>query len=129
MSDPEYVLDASALIALLQGEPGAERVDAARAKAVIGTVNLCEVVTKLQDLGFADSAVDELVAEVDLDTVDFDASLAMDAGRLRRLTRSAGLSLGDRACLALGRRLGARVLTTDRAWAKLDLGVTVELIR
>jgi PIN domain nuclease of toxin-antitoxin system len=123
------VLDASALLALVNGEPGADVVAAALAEAAIGAVNLAEVVTKLIDVGVppeeAWSETTNLVPVV----VDFNPELANATARLRPATRSAGLSLGDRACLALGEVLRQPVLTADRAWQSLSIGVEIRLIR
>ena len=125
------VLDASALIAWLDRERGAERVNAAlEAGAVISTVNLSEVVAKFADRNMATAEVRHIVQPAGLEVEPFSAEDALVAGRLRPPTRAAGLSLGDRACLALASRMGAPVLTADRAWAELDLdGVEVELVR
>jgi len=122
------VLDVSAVLALLNGEPGADVVKAAIDRAVISAVNLSEVVTKLTE----DFTVEEsraTVASLDLPVVAFDDAQAYAAGALRPLTRAAGLSLGDRACLACAQGLGAAVLTSERAWADLSIGVQVRLIR
>lgn len=129
MSEFRYVLDASALIALLRVEDGADRVAAALPDAAIGAVNFSEVIAKFQERGATDATLDALVADMEIPVLPFDLALADAAGRLRSRTRSSGLSLGDRACLALARQLGAIVLTADRAWAALDLDVNVELIR
>ena len=129
------VLDASAVLAWVFDEPGADRVDEALLRgSVIHAVNWAEVLSKLAERG-----VDPGEAEQDLSergvlgqTLTVDAGQPEDArtvAALRPLTRSAGLSLGDRYCLALGMRLGQAVLTADRAWGALDVGVTVELIR
>ena len=124
------VLDASTLLALLANEPGAARVAQALAqRARISAVNLSEVVAKLSDRGLPDEAVFEVLDGLELTVVAFDADLALDAGVLRASTRARGLSLGDRACLALARRTGFRALTCDGAWAGLDLGVDVEVVR
>ena len=123
------VLDASALLALLNEEPGHAVVTAALPSAVIGTVNLAEVVGKLAEVGVPAAAIDEALSSLAIETVDFDGELARAAGLLRPATRGRGLSLGDRACLALALRLRAPALTTDRAWAELDLGVEVRLAR
>ena len=123
------VLDASALLALINAEPGAEIVAAALGEAAIGAVNLAEVVTKLIDLGVpAADAWSETASLVPV-VVDFGPELANATARLRAATRQAGLSLGDRACLALAKRLGQPVLTTDRAWGDLSIGVEIRLIR
>ena len=124
------VLDASALLALLNGEPGAQVVAAAEvAGACISAVNLSEVVAKLRERGVAETAVQAALSGVRLAVIEFDASQAFAAGFLRPHTRSAGLSFGDRACVALGQHLGLPVLTTDRVWASLGLPVTVTPIR
>lgn len=126
---PDIVLDASALLALLNAEPGSEKVEAAIPGAVIGTVNLSEVVSKLTESGMPEEAVREALGEMAVELLAFETATAYQAGFLRRATRHLGLSFGDRACLALGRQLGLPVLTADRNWKALDLGVEVQLIR
>ena len=124
------VLDASALLASIYDEPGGRQVDAALdASAAISTVNLSEVVARLAADGLPVEQVRAGIESWRLDIVEFNAELALEAGMLRPTTRRAGLSLGDRACLALARRLGLPVLTADRAWAGLPIRVTVQLIR
>ena len=129
------VLDASALLAHLRDEPGADVVaEAIASGAVISTVNLAEVFSRVADRG-GDPA--KLAAELTrsglLDgaiTVEpFTAADAIEAGRLRPLTRDAGLSLGDRACLALARRLDAPALTADTDWQGAAHGVELRPIR
>lgn len=129
------VLDASALLAHLRDEPGADVVaEAIASGAVVSTVNLAEVFSRVADRG-DDPA--KLAAELTqsglLDgaiTVEpFTAADAIDAGRLRPLTRDAGLSLGDRACLALARRLDAPALTADTDWQGVAHGVELRPIR
>jgi PIN domain nuclease of toxin-antitoxin system len=129
------VLDASALLAHLRDEPGADVVaEAIASGAVISTVNLAEVFSRVADRGGdpAKLAV-ELTQSGLLDgaiTVEpFTAADAIDAGRLRPLTRDAGLSLGDRACLALARRLDAPALTADTDWQGVAHGVELRPIR
>ncbi len=123
------VLDASALLALLNAEPGADTVAAALPEAVIGAVNYAEVVSKLAEAGLSEAELRETLDGLALDVRPFDRAQAHAAGLLRPATRARGLSLGDRACLALGRALQAPVLTTDSAWEGLDLGVEVRQIR
>jgi ribonuclease VapC len=129
------VLDASALLAHLRDEPGADVVaEAIASGAVISTVNLAEVFSRAADRG-ADPA--KLAAELTqsglLDgaiTVEpFTAADAIDTARLRLLTRDAELSLGDRACLALARRLDAPALTADTDWQGVAHGVELRPIR
>ncbi len=124
------VLDASGLLALLQAEPGHELVaQAVEAGAAMSAVNLSETVAKLSSQGLPDAAIREALASIAVQIVPFDEALALEAGFLREPTKAWGLSLGDRACLALARRLGLPVLTTDRAWARLQLGIQVQVIR
>lgn len=127
------MLDASALLAYLRDEPGAEVVSGAIADgAVISTVNLAEVFSRVADRGVDPAKLAAKLRETGLlggaITVEqLTVDDAVDAGRLRPLTRDAGLSLGDRACLALARRLDACALTADTAWD--DAGHGVELLQ
>lgn len=129
----DVVLDASALLALLREEPGAARVAAALDGALICTVNLSEVVAKAiekagEKAGGPDEDAWRRVMALPIRTVDFDLALARRAAELRAPTRTAGLSFGDRACLALAERTGLPALTCDRRWADLGLGVEVVLV-
>ena len=127
-----WVLDASALMALLHREPGMERVsDVIAVGAAISTVNLSEVVAKFADSGMPEIEIRRVLETLRLDVATFGAEDAFAAGLLRLPTRSTGLSFGDRACLALASRVGAPVLTADRAWGTLDLGsdTKITLIR
>jgi PIN domain nuclease of toxin-antitoxin system len=125
----KYVLDASAVLALLDDELGADRVAAVLMDAVIGTVNLAEVHTKLAERGrFGRQALAELLSVVE-EVVPFTEEHAAITGALRTSTAHVGLSLGDRACLALGIALRAQVYTAERLWAKLQLPCDIHLIR
>lgn len=129
------VLDASGLLAYLQREPGEEHVAQAMAGGlVMSSVNLAEVLAKLADAGAdPDQASATLVERGILNgavTIEpFTEGDALASAKLRKATASAGLSLADRACLALASRLGMPALTADRAWSSLDTGVLVQLIR
>jgi PIN domain nuclease of toxin-antitoxin system len=129
------VLDASALLALLKGEPGAERVaEALERGAYLSAVNLAEVLSKLADWGEDPAEAQARMAQLGLlgaavEVLPFTGEDALEVARLRALTRAYGLSFGDRACLALARRLGLPALTAERAWAELDLGIPVEVLR
>ena len=129
MSSAGYVLDASALLAALNEEPGAQSIQAVLDEAQISAVNLSEVVAKLQDRGVPDAEIDEILIDLDLRVAPFDAEQAVRAGKLRAMTRGQGLSLGDRACLALAASTGSTVLTTDKAWTNLKLDVRIEQAR
>lgn len=129
MAERGYVLDSSALLCLLFREPGADRVEAVLHDARMGAANLTEVITKLADRGADMGVVIRELQEFDLEIVPLDRSQAERAGQLRTATRSAGLSLGDRCCLALAAATGATALTTDRVWGGLVNGVTVEFVR
>jgi PIN domain nuclease of toxin-antitoxin system len=120
-----HVIDASAAIAFLLHEPGGETVSGHLATGLMSSVNLTEVVTRLIRTGHDPLRAHYLGCRI----VDHDTDLADRAGRLWPLTAELGLSLGDRACLALALREGLPVLTGDRPWAGLSIGVDVRLIR
>lgn len=124
-----YVLDASALLCLLNDEAGAEKVEAAFDDAVISAVNLSEVVAKIVERGGTAEIVTAMLDPLRFDVVAFDRAQAIRAGELRAATRGARLSFGDRACLALADICQWIALTADRAWGQLDLSVRIELIR
>jgi len=124
------VLDASAVLALLHDERGADVVVAALAGSVLGAANLAEVVGKLVDLDQDVTALVGLLESAGVAIAPVTRSDAELAGALRSLDGGRALSLGDRCCLALALRHDpAEVLTADRAWADLDLPVAVRLIR
>jgi PIN domain nuclease of toxin-antitoxin system len=127
---PVFVLDASAILALLQDEPGADRVARVLDGAVASAVNLSEVACKLADHGMPLDLIQTALGELGLDIRPFDTDAAYQVAVLRPLTRAAGLSLGDRACLALAGNLAGVAITADRTWSKLDIADTVvEVIR
>ena len=123
------VLDASALLALLREEPGHEVVGEIMDGAAISTVNLAEIVANTRDRGLDVGLMLAVVRESLVEVVAFDEAMAVEAGILAAAGRRAGLSLGDACCLALAKARAAPVYTADRAWAALDLGVEVRLIR
>ena len=129
MNERATVADASAILALLKNERFSYFDPARLFRSTISAVNLSEVLERLRSGGMGEAAADEAVETLSLDVVDFSASQARIAAYLRPHTRRAGLSLGDRACLALGFELGAAVVTADRAWAGIDVGVKIILIR
>lgn len=132
---PSAVLDASALLAYLRDEPGADAVaDAIADGAALSAVNLAEVLGRVADRGSDPVAVAERLTSGGLlgGAITIEPFTAADAGevaRLRPTTRQLGLSLGDRACLALARRLDLPALTADSAWAEVDVPVEIHQIR
>ena len=125
----KVALDASALLALLNDETGADQVIELLPKALISTVNLAEVVTRLSLLGMPGEQIREVLTLLGLNTIPFDEEQAFLAGSFTVQTHSLGLSLGDRACLALASTIGATAVTADRVWQELNLGVKIQLIR
>jgi ribonuclease VapC len=124
------VLDASALLAILNQEPGAERMTPELlSAAATSTVNLAEVHGKLVGRGLnADEAWEATLSPI-REAVAFTSEHARLTGDLAVQTRALGLSLGDRACLALGLALKAPVYTADRSWKKLKVSVRIHVIR
>jgi ribonuclease VapC len=124
------VLDASALLAYLHDEPGAEVVEGALTHdTLIGTVNLAEVLSKLTEVGQDPEEARWAIGLLAMDVVPFDEDTAVEVARLRPPTARAGLSLGDRACLALARIRRRPVLTAERRWEGLLPDVEIRLIR
>lgn len=125
------VLDASALLALLRGEPGAKKVEAALAGSSMSVVNMAEVASHYHRLGMPADLVEEMLKPMPIELVPADEELCWEAGRLRALTSEAGLSLGDRFCLALAKREKLPAWTADRKWAEVAgaIGVKVVLVR
>lgn len=127
----EVVLDASALLAMLKGEAGASKVAGVLTGALMSVVNLAEVASHFYKLGMDDGQVQAILRPLPIELVAADIELAWEAGRLRAATSDAGLSLGDRYCLALAKREGAPAWTADRAWKGVAnaTGVKVTLLR
>lgn len=127
---PRKLLDASALLAYLQREPGFEAVrEALREGAAISAANLAEVAGKLKARGKDPERIVRRLLAMGLEVLPFTLEEALEAGALDPLTRPLGLSLGDRACLAAGKVRGLAVLTADRTWAGVVPGVDVVVVR
>jgi PIN domain nuclease of toxin-antitoxin system len=125
----DWVLDASAVLALMRSEPGADRVIAALPTSVIASVNAAEVVTRLIQEGFDPAPATLAFRRLGCPVAPIDEALGLRAGALASLTAGAGLSLGDRCCLALAEREQVPALTADRQWARIALPMSVALIR
>src|SRR3546814_11981268 len=125
----DYVLDASAVLAVIQEEPGAERIEAHLDTGCISAVTLAEIVGKLQDRGLGDNEIDELIALLDLDKRVLDKEGAVFMGKLRQSTKVAGLSLGERSCLALAHYPGRTALNMARARQSYKIDVATEFTR
>lgn len=130
MSDV-IVLDASAMLALIHAEPGADIVDATMPGALLCSVNLAEVISKLAERGVPPDRATAIACSLGARVVEFDAARAGMAGALRPLTRPWGLSLGDRCCLALAQQRKALVLTSERVWPEIAalVGLSIRNIR
>ncbi len=126
-----HVLDASALLALLLNETGADAVTEVLHEASMCAVNVAEVVSYFANLGASHDNIKALLQPLPIMIFPADAELSYAAGMLRYVTRHAGLSLGDRYCLAFAANRGDRVITADRSWARIadEVGISVKLIR
>ncbi|MDQ3571901.1 MAG: type II toxin-antitoxin system VapC family toxin [Actinomycetota bacterium] len=126
---PRYVLDASALIATLGDEPGGELVEPLLEGALVSSVNWAEVLQSYEAAGLPLAGRLEQIESLGVTMHPFDSRQAELTAGLYSRTREAGLGIADRACLALALDRGAQPVTADRAWAKVDVGVDVRLIR
>ena len=125
----DWVLDASAVLALMRSEAGADRVLDALPTAQMASVNAAEVVARLIREGVAAETARLMVVGVGCPLVAIDAELGLRAGALTEFASTRGLSLGERCCLALAERDEATALTADRAWAGLGLSIKIAMIR
>jgi len=125
----KVVFDASALLVLLNNEKGTDLVKELLPDASISTVNLAEVTTRLSLLGMPEDEIREVLTLLSLDIVSFDEEQAFLAGLFAAQTYPLGLSLGDRACLALASVTGMTAVTADQIWKELNLDVKIQLVR
>jgi ribonuclease VapC len=123
------VLDASAILSLLNDESGAGMVQELLPIAIISAVNYAEVVTRLSLLGMPENEICDALDMLGLAIIPFDEGLSFQTGALVMATKQYGLSLGDRACLALALKTGYSAVTSDRVWQELNIGVDVKVIR
>jgi PIN domain nuclease of toxin-antitoxin system len=122
------VLDASALLALLRGEPGAKKVESVLAQARMSVVNMAEVASHYSKLGMPDDVVGAMLRPLPISLIEADTDQCWEAGRLRGVTIDAGLSLGDRFCLALAKRDKLPAWTADRTWSEVADAAGVEVV-
>jgi PIN domain nuclease of toxin-antitoxin system len=125
----KYVLDASALLALLNKEVGEEIVQELIPESVISAVNFSEVVACLSRFGVPQADIPDMLDILGLTVIPFDKDMAYSAGQMADFTKSMGLSLGDRACLSLALKLNAMAVTADKIWENLGNVVQIKLIR
>lgn len=130
MNSAEVILDASAILAVINGEKGADKLPPELlAQAAVSTVNLAEVQSKLVARGWdVNEAWEDCTSIVD-EIIPFSNEQAKNAGSLISATKSFGLSLGDRACLALAIEKNAAIYTADRSWKNLKLPIAIHIIR
>jgi PIN domain nuclease of toxin-antitoxin system len=123
------VFDASALLVLLNKEPGYKLVEQYVPEAIMSAVNLAEVITVLMGAGVPSTVAVSLSSELMTEIVPFDVVQAATSAALRQETKPYGLSLGDRACLALAQQKKLSVLTADKIWGELKLTIDIKLVR
>lgn len=132
MSQP-VVLDASAILAFLQGEPGDDlvRQTLQSGHCVVSAANQAEIIAKSLDRGGDPEAIKAILADLAYTVIDIKAEDGTQAGWMRAQTRQFGLSLGDRLCLAVAQRLKAKILTADRPWLSVaqPMGINIQCIR
>jgi ribonuclease VapC len=126
----EYILDSTALIALVGLESGFERVLELLAHSAVSAVNLAETANKLLEKGFSQAEVRASLAKLELQVEDWSEDMAYRSAEFTPFNKSHGLSLGDRACLTLAKQLRATAVTSDRAWRRIPaLGVRIMIFR
>jgi ribonuclease VapC len=125
----DAILDTSAILAEVHGEPGRDVVRATLSASATSAVNFAELISHLIEWGMPLAQAADVVDLLRVEVLDADRPRALAAGALHASARRRGLSLGDSFCIALAVELGAPVLTADRRWAEIDLGVEVRLIR
>lgn len=126
----KVILDASALLALLQKEKGYEQVEKNLPHAMMSSVNISEVIAVLIHVGISEEEAHNLTTDIISEIIPFDREQAYLAACLRKITKQHGLSFGDRACISLSQREKVSVLTADKIWSKLQIdGIHIEVIR
>ena len=126
-----YVLDTSAFLAYLWREPGGDQIAKVlyEETALMSAVNVAEVIAKVINRGLPVTSAEEFLMTLDFEHVTFDTNMVLRTALLQPVTSPRGLSLGDRACLALAQSRNAVALTADESWLALDIGVRIDCIR
>jgi ribonuclease VapC len=124
-----HVLDASAILCLFFKEKGADTVETLLEKSIMSAVNLAEAVSKLHERNVAQEKINMILANFSVPIIAFDQQQSIATAALRNATRSSGLSLGDRACLALAASRNATAVTTDKAWSNFETIARVLVVR
>jgi ribonuclease VapC len=126
----EYILDSTALIALVGLESGSQQIARLLKNSAVSAVNLAETANKLLEKGFSQAEVRESLAKLELQVEDWSEAMAYRSAEFTQFSKSHGLSLGDRACLTLAKQLRATAVTSDRTWRRLpSLGVRIMIFR
>jgi PIN domain nuclease of toxin-antitoxin system len=123
----KHLLDTSALIALIKKEPGYEMIETIIANSAISSVNLSELVAVLTRSGIADVDIDEIIEDIVPEIIPFCENTSIRAGKLLTITKTYGLSLGDRACISTGDFYGMEIHTADKVWLKLQPRITTKI--
>ncbi len=125
----EIVFDASAILAILKEETGSKTIEKYLDKGVMSAVNFSEVIAQLIKHGMPEKMALSTVNSLGLTVIPFDSQNAYDAAVLIKNTSKTGLSMGDRACLALAQSLKKPAITADKAWGKLDVQINIKIFR
>lgn len=123
------VLDSSALLAFINQENGSEEVEKYLPNAIMSSVNIAEVAAILSLIDIPEDIIIGIINDLNIEIINFDENQALQSGFLRKQTKSAGLSLGDRACIGLSTIKKLTVVTADKVWAELGLPNDIVLIR
>jgi ribonuclease VapC len=123
------ILDASAILAYLEGESGSPDVEKVLDEAAVSAVNIAEVASKLAERGAPADRIRQTIQALGVEVIPCDETIAYRIGDLRSSTKALGLSLGDRACLATALQHNVRAITADRGWKSLKVGARIQVIR
>lgn len=128
IKNKKYVLDTSALIALLQNEPGSEVIKDKINKSIISSVSLCELITFLSRNQIEENDIDEIIENMVPEVIDFCSTVSTIGGKLIKITQDYALSLGGRACIATGLHYGLEIYTADKIWDKLNGKIKASIV-